>query len=230
MIGVARQRALMIVGRTMPKIVIATNTTARIGSGIGTAEPSATRGVVAPDHRSHSREKVDDHKKRAGDSRDKKDGQDPREKRRDFSPHPARDRSGNCECTHVDDDYTNVCAFLDATSAANRQTIDCYLLQSLTLRVTLAYLAYMSMSCLIQECGRRTISMKRRRCGFGRWALSTRSVKGRPSNFVYLVGGPILVFDLIIYNNLLTGDESISITANEIPSTYACCWCTNRLG
>ena len=119
MIGVARQRALMIVGRTMPKIVIATNTTARIGSGIGTVEPSATRGVVAPDRRSHSREKVDDHKKRTGDARDKKDGQDPREKRRDFSPHPARDRSGNCKCTHVDDDYTNVCAFFDATSAAN---------------------------------------------------------------------------------------------------------------
>ena len=40
---------------------------------------------------SHSREKVDDHKKLGGDSRDKKDGQDTREKRRDFSPHPARD-------------------------------------------------------------------------------------------------------------------------------------------
>jgi hypothetical protein len=31
-----------------------------------------------PDRRSHSREKVDDHKKRAGDSRDKNDGQDTR--------------------------------------------------------------------------------------------------------------------------------------------------------
>jgi hypothetical protein len=28
-------------------------------------------------------------------------------------------------------------------------------------------------------------------------------------------------FDLIIYNELLAGDETISITANEIPSTYA---------
>ena len=28
-------------------------------------------------------------------------------------------------------------------------------------------------------------------------------------------------FDLIIYNDLLAGDETISITANEIPSTYA---------
>ena len=35
----------------------------------------------------------------------------------------------------------------------NGQTIDCYLLPFLTLRVTLAYLAYMSMSCLTQERG-----------------------------------------------------------------------------
>jgi hypothetical protein len=73
-----------------------------------------------PERRSHSREKVDDHKKRAGDSRDTKDGQDTRERRREFSPHSTRqDRSGNCECTQVDDDYTNVCAFLDAAPIAN---------------------------------------------------------------------------------------------------------------
>ena len=54
-----------------------------------------------PDRRSHSREKVvDNRKKRAGDSQDKKDGQDTREKRRDFFPHPAR-------------------AFFDAAPAAN---------------------------------------------------------------------------------------------------------------
>ena len=51
------------------------------------------------------------------------------------------------------------------------QTIACYLLPFLILRVTLAYLAYMSMSCLTQERGRQTISMKQRRLGFGRWAL-----------------------------------------------------------
>ena len=28
-------------------------------------------------------------------------------------------------------------------------------------------------------------------------------------------------FDLIIYNDLLAGDETISVTANEISSTYA---------
>ena len=71
-----------------------------------------------PDRRSHSREVVDDHRKRVGDARDKKDGQDTRDGRRDSSPHPARDRSRNCECTQVDDDYTNVCAFLDAAPVA----------------------------------------------------------------------------------------------------------------
>jgi len=36
--------------------------------------------------------------------------------------------------------------------------------------------AYMSTSCLTQKRGRRTISMKRQRRGFGRWALSTGTV------------------------------------------------------
>ena len=67
-------------------------------------DPRSSGRDPTPDRRSHSREKVDDHKKRAGDLRDKKDGQDTRERRRDFSPHPTWDRSGNCECTQVDDD------------------------------------------------------------------------------------------------------------------------------
>ena len=49
-----------------------------------------------PDRRSHSRDEVEDHRKRAEDSRDKKEGQDTRDRRRDSSPHPARDRSNNC--------------------------------------------------------------------------------------------------------------------------------------
>ena len=81
-------------------------------------DPRSSGRDPTPDRRSHSREKVDDHKKRAGDSR-AKDGQDTRERRRDFSLHPTRDRSGNCECTQVDDDYTNVCAFFDAAPVAN---------------------------------------------------------------------------------------------------------------
>ena len=81
-------------------------------------DPRSSGRDPTPDRRSHSREKVDDHTKRAGDSRDKKDGQDTREKRRDFSPHLARDRSSNCECTQVDDDYTNICAFFNAAPAA----------------------------------------------------------------------------------------------------------------
>jgi hypothetical protein len=37
---------------------------------------------------------------------------------------------------------------------------------------------------------------------------------------VYLAGGSYTI-DPIIYNDLLAGDETISITADEIPSTYA---------
>ena len=62
---------------------------------------------------------MEDQRKRAGVSRDKKDSQDGRDRRRESSPHPARDRSNNCECTQVDDDYSNVCAFLDAAPVAN---------------------------------------------------------------------------------------------------------------
>ena len=45
-IDVERQRALTIADKTTPKIEIATRTTARTGNGIGTADPSATQGVV----------------------------------------------------------------------------------------------------------------------------------------------------------------------------------------
>jgi hypothetical protein len=55
-----------------------------------------------PDRRSHSKERVDDHKKRTEDARDKKGGQDPKGRHCEFSPHPARDRSNNCEYTQVD--------------------------------------------------------------------------------------------------------------------------------
>ncbi len=100
------------------------------------------------------------------------------------------------------------------------QTIDCYLLSFLILRVTLAYLAYISMSCLTQERGRRTISMKQRWLNFGRWALNARNVVLRCVAILCTLLGSY-TFDLIIYNDLLAGDETISITANEIPSTYA---------
>ena len=43
-------------------------------------DPRSSDRDPSPDSCSHSRDKVDDHKKRTGDARDKKDGQDPREK------------------------------------------------------------------------------------------------------------------------------------------------------
>ncbi len=106
--------------------------------------------------------------------------------------------------------------------------VACYLLPFLTLRVTLAYQAYMLMSCLTQERGRQTISMKRRRRGFDRWELNVRTSSitvcsgiGTPQQFCVPCRGSYNTFDLIIYNDLLAGDETISLTANEIPSTYA---------
>jgi hypothetical protein len=87
--------------------------------GAGNNQRGSGRDPTTPDRRSHSRDKVEDHRKRAGDSRGRKDGQDARDRRRESSPHPARDRSNNCECTQVDDDYFNVCAFLDAAPVAN---------------------------------------------------------------------------------------------------------------
>ena len=154
---------------TMPKIV-----------EIGTRELDAIRGVVAKtlprivEATPGTRWKTTGS---AGDSRDKKDGQDARDRRPESSPHPALNRSNNCECTQVDDDYSSVCALLDAAPVAielTGQTIDCNLLQLLILRVTLAHLACMSTSCLTPERGRRTISMKQRRVGFGQWVLNTR--------------------------------------------------------
>ena len=112
-------------------------------------DPRGSGRDPTPDRRSHSREKVDDRKKRTGDARDKRDGHDSKEKRRDFSPHPARDRSSNCECTQVDYDYKNVCAFLDAAPAANE--------------------ADRADDRLLSAPGRQ-------RHSFGRWALSARSV------------------------------------------------------
>jgi hypothetical protein len=47
--------------------------------GGSVCDPRSSGRDPTPDRRSHSREKVDDHKKRAGDSRDKKDDQDTRE-------------------------------------------------------------------------------------------------------------------------------------------------------
>ena len=93
------------------------------------------------------------------------------------------------------------------------QTIDCYLLQSLTRRVTLAYLAYMSMFCLTQERAAwlRSVGIQRKEC-----SVTVCSGIGTPQQFCVPCRGSY-TFDLIIDNNLLAGDETISITANEIP-------------
>ena len=103
------------------------------------------------------------------------------------------------------------------------QTIACYLLLFLILRVTLAYLAYMWMSCLrsadyLNEATvawLRSVGIKRKEC-----SITVCSGIWTPQQFCVPCRGSY-TFDLIIYNDLLAGDETISITANEIPSTYA---------
>jgi hypothetical protein len=183
-----------------------------------------------PDRRSHSREKVDDHKKRAGDWRDKKDGQETRDNRRDSSPHPAWDRSGNCECTHIDDDYSNACAFLDAAPVANEavRADDRFLSASIRHPSRNPRIPRLHVDVLpdtgawstddINEATAawlRSVGIKRKDC-----SITVCSGIGTPQQFCVPCRGSY-TFDLIIYNDLLVGVETISITANEIPSTYA---------
>jgi hypothetical protein len=198
----------------------------RIGNG---TRRSSGRDPT-PDRRSHSREKVDDNKKRAGDSRDKKEGQGTRDRRRDSSPHSARDRSGNCKCTQVDDDFSNVCAFLDAASVANEvdRADDRLLSASIphpsrnpripSLHVDVLPDTGAWLADYINEATAawlRSVGIKRKDC-----SITVCSGIGTPQQFCVPCRGSY-TFDLIIYNDLLAGDETISITANEIPSTYA---------
>jgi hypothetical protein len=64
----------------------------------------------------------------------------------------------------------------------------------------------------------RSVGIKRKEC-----SVTVCSGIGTPQQFCApcLGGGGSYTFDLIIYNDLLAGDETISITTNEIPSTYA---------
>ena len=59
------------------------------------------------------------------------------------------------------------------------------------------------------------MGIKRREC-----SVTVCSGIGTPEQFCVPCRGSY-TFELIIYNDLLAGDETISITANEIPSTYA---------
>jgi hypothetical protein len=193
-------------------------------------DPRSSGRDPTPDRRSYSRDRVDDSKKRAGDSRDKKDGQDTRDRRRDFSPHPARDRSNNCECAQVDDDYSYVCAFLDAAPVANdADRADDRLLSASILhpsrnpRIPSLHVDVLPdtgawSADYINEATAawlRSVGMKHKEC-----SVTLCSCIGTPQQFCVPCRGSY-TFDLIIYNDLLAGDERISITANEIPSTYA---------
>ena len=152
MIGVASQRALGIAGMTMSKIVIVARTTARIGSGISIAEPTEVvaetlrRIVAATPGRKWTitrsvrgmrgtRGTVTTRRKNAATS---------------LPTQRGIDQATVCECTQVDDDYSNVCAFLDdAAPTANEA----------------------------DRADDRLLSARgRQRRSFGRCALSARSV------------------------------------------------------
>ncbi len=103
------------------------------------------------------------------------------------------------------------------------QTIACYLLPFLILRITLAYLAFLPntgawSADYINEATAawlRSVGIKRKEC-----SVTVCSGIGTPQQFCVSCRGSY-TFVLKIYNDLLAGDETVSITANEIPSTYA---------
>jgi hypothetical protein len=164
--------------------------------------------------------------------RDKKGGQDSKGRRREFSPHPNRDRSSNCECTQ-DDDYTNVCAFLDAAPAPKKaDRADDRLLSasiphpshnpripSLHVDVVLPDTTGAWSADYINEATEawlRSVGIKRKECS----VVTVCSGIETPQQF-FVPCRRSCTFDLIRYNDLLVGDEIISITANEVPSTYS---------
>jgi hypothetical protein len=181
-IDVERQRALTIADKTTKdrdRNKVYNKDRERDRHGGSVRDPRSSGRDPTPDRRSHSREKVDDHKKRAGIHGT----------RRTAKTHEKSDTTSPLIQRGIDQATVSVLKLLIIIPMYARflmlrrrlmkltgQTIDCYLLPFLTFRVTLAYLAYMSMSCLTQERGRRTLSMKRRRHGFGRWALNERNV------------------------------------------------------
>ena len=102
------------------------------------------------------------------------------------------------------------------------QTIDCYLLQipripSLHVDVlpdTEAWSADYTNEATVVWL--RSVGIKRRECSV---TVCSGGI-GMPQQLCVPCRGSY-TFDLIIYNELLAGIETISITANEIPSTYA---------
>ena len=113
-----------------------------------------------PDRRSHSRDKVEDHRKRSGDSGNKKEGHDFRDGVASFHLIQRGIDQATVSVLMIIPMYARFSMLRRWLMKLTGQTIDCYLLPFLILRITLAYLAYMWMSCLTQERGRRTISMK----------------------------------------------------------------------
>ena len=150
---------------------------------------------------------------------------------RSNSPHAARDAKKHCECVAVADEYVQVCEYLNAVPDENvLQKEDRLLAASLphpadpsnpllprlfvdVLPDTGAWSANYINEATAEWL--RSMGVKRQEC-----STSVCSGLGTSQQFCVPCGGTY-TFLITIYNDLLEGDETLSITANEIPSLYA---------
>ena len=152
---------------------------------------------------------------------------------RSSSPHSSKDKkSRSCECTDTADEYVQVCEYL-STVAVKSDVLreeDQLLAASLphpsnpsdprlprlfvdVLPDTGAWSANYINEATAEWL--RSVGIKREEC-----RTSVCSGIGTSQQFCVPCGGTY-TFLITIYNDLLEGDETLSITANEIPSMYA---------
>ena len=149
---------------------------------------------------------------------------------RSASPHAPRDKT-SCECLDTSIEYVQVCEYLNTvTSRTVLQEEDCLLAASLPHPAdpNNPDLPRLFVECLpdtgawsanyINEATAewlQAMGVKRQEC-----RVSVCSGIGTSQQFCVPCGGTY-TFLITIYNDLLEGDETLSITANEIPSVYA---------
>ena len=148
---------------------------------------------------------------------------------RSSSPHHSRDRKSNCKCrSDTNDDYMQACDFLNASPCENGLLKDDALLAAAIPHPSNPALSPLFVDVLpdtgavsgnyINEATAawlRAGGVKRQEC-----QVSVCSGIGSAKQFCVPCRGTYS-FKITIYNDLLAGDETISITANEIASVYA---------
>ena len=183
-----------------------------------------TRGSSSRDDRRGSSSRDD---RRGSSSRDDRSND-----RRSSSPHASRDKKRSCECIDTADEYVLVCEYLStlANSSDVLRKEDQLLAASLPHPANPSdpHLPRLFVDVLpdtgawsanyINEATAawlRSVGVKREEC-----KTSVCSGIGTSQQFCVPCGGTY-TFLITIYNDLLEGDETLSITANEIPSVYA---------